>query len=74
MKAKKLEKDIPLPENKGHWGNTIGKHLEQLEVGDSMLFEKEESESVELDEEELVTFLNEYFLLNPEKLPEATIF
>ena len=37
-------------------------------------FEKEESESVELDEEELVTFLNEYFLLNPEKLPEATIF
>ena len=37
-------------------------------------FEKEDSESVELDEEELVTFLNEYFLLNPEKLPEATIF
>ncbi len=37
-------------------------------------FEKEETESVELDEEELITFLNEYFLLNPEKLPEATIF
>lgn len=37
-------------------------------------FEKVDSESVELDEEELVTFLNEYFLLNPEKLPEATIF
>lgn len=41
---------------------------------DDDVFEKEESESVELDEEELVTFLNEYFLLNPEKLPEATIF
>lgn len=37
-------------------------------------FEKEDTESVELDEEELVTFLNEYFLLNPDKLPEATIF
>lgn len=37
-------------------------------------FEKEETESVELDEEELITFLNEYFLLNPERLPEATIF
>ena len=37
-------------------------------------YEKEEPESVELDEEELVSFLNEYFLVNPDRLPEATIF
>jgi hypothetical protein len=31
-------------------------------------------DSVELDEEELVNFLNEYFLVNPSKLPESSIF
>jgi hypothetical protein len=31
-------------------------------------------DSVELDEEELVNFLNEYFLVNPNKLPESSIF
>ena len=31
-------------------------------------------DSVELDEEELVNFLNEYFLVNPTKLPESSIF
>lgn len=37
-------------------------------------FENNESDSVELDEEELVSFLNEYFLVNPNRLPEAIIF
>lgn len=31
-------------------------------------------DSVELDQEELVNFLNEYFLVNPSKLPESSIF
>lgn len=34
----------------------------------------DESDYVELEEEELVSFLNEYFLVNPNRLPEATIF
>lgn len=33
-----------------------------------------DEDSVELDEEELVNFLNEYFLVNPGKLPESSIF
>lgn len=28
----------------------------------------------ELDQDELISFLNEYFMVNPEKLPESTIF
>jgi len=31
-------------------------------------------DEIELDEYELTNFLNEYFIVNPEKLPESTIF
>ena len=32
------------------------------------------SEDVELDEDELIAFLNEYYLVNPSSLPKATFF
>lgn len=31
-------------------------------------------EKVELDEDELITFLNEYYTINPESLPKAEIY
>lgn len=33
-----------------------------------------EEEKVELDEEELLIFLNEYYLLNPKSLPKAEFY
>lgn len=33
-----------------------------------------ESEKIELDEDELITFLNEYYLTNPDELPKAELF
>lgn len=39
-------------------------------------FEEEigEEEKVELDEDELITFLNEYYTINPHSLPKSEIF
>jgi len=37
-------------------------------------FDFEEDEKVELDQEELTSFLNEYFMVNPDRLPSSTIF
>lgn len=43
-------------------------------------FEDEEDDSfvdeekVELDEDELITFLNEYYTINPESLPESEFY
>jgi hypothetical protein len=31
-------------------------------------------DKVELDEEELITFLNEYYIVNPKLLPESEFF
>lgn len=33
-----------------------------------------DEEKVELDEDELITFLNEYYTINPESLPEAEFY
>lgn len=33
-----------------------------------------ESDRIELDEEELISFLNEYYTINPNKLPKAEIY
>ena len=33
-----------------------------------------EEEKVELDEDELITFLNEYYTINPHSLPKSEIF
>lgn len=37
-------------------------------------YESEDDDKTELDEDELTSFLNEYFLVNPNRLPESTIF
>lgn len=37
-------------------------------------YESEDDDKTELDEDELISFLNEYFLVNPNRLPESTIF
>lgn len=33
-----------------------------------------EEDKVELDEEELITFLNEYYIVNPKSLPDSEFF
>lgn len=33
-----------------------------------------ETEKVELDEDELITFLNEYYTINPESLPKSEFY
>jgi hypothetical protein len=33
-----------------------------------------ESEKIELDEDELIMFLNEYYMINPDELPKAELF
>lgn len=33
-----------------------------------------EPEKIELDEDELIIFLNEYYLVNPEELPKPELF
>jgi hypothetical protein len=37
-------------------------------------FQIEKEESLELDQDELISFLNEYFMINPDKVPTASIF
>jgi hypothetical protein len=37
-------------------------------------FQIEKEESLELDQDELISFLNEYFMVNPDKVPTASIF
>jgi hypothetical protein len=37
-------------------------------------FQIEKEESLELDQDELISFLNEYFTVNPDKVPTASIF
>ena len=37
-------------------------------------FEIEKEESLELDQDELISFLNEYFTINPDKVPPSSIF
>lgn len=34
----------------------------------------EDSEDIELDEDELVTFLNEYYMVNPDTLPKSEFY
>jgi hypothetical protein len=36
--------------------------------------EKNQEEKVELDEDELISFLNEYYTINPDELPKSEIF
>jgi hypothetical protein len=33
-----------------------------------------EEESIELDEDELLTFLNEYYMINPSQLPKSELY
>jgi len=33
-----------------------------------------EPEKIELDEDELIIFLNEYYMINPDELPKAELF
>jgi hypothetical protein len=33
-----------------------------------------ESEKIELDEDELIMFLNEYYMINPDELPKSELF
>jgi len=33
-----------------------------------------EPEKIELDEDELIMFLNEYYMINPDELPKAELF
>lgn len=49
---------------------------ESLSFFDDDLDEEDdfEEEETELDEEELSSFLNEYYTINPEKLPEAEFY
>ena len=37
-------------------------------------FQIEKEESLELDKDELISFLNEYFTVNPDKIPTSSIF
>ena len=37
-------------------------------------FQIEKEESLELDQDELISFLNEYFTVNPDKIPTSSIF
>jgi hypothetical protein len=36
--------------------------------------EKFEKDDIELDEEQLISFLNEYYLINPKSLPKPEIY
>lgn len=62
--------------------NEVAEYGYELETETLDLFFEEDEEDydtdsedqVELDEDELTSFLNEYFLVNPNKLPESTIF
>jgi hypothetical protein len=60
------------------YGIQIGDEIEDFvfeseEYADE--FDDEESEDwIMLDEEELISFLNEYYTINPKKLPEKTFF
>lgn len=47
---------------------------ENFEFFDEDEDEDFESEKIELDEDELVIFLNEYYLVNPEELPKPELF
>jgi hypothetical protein len=60
------------------YGVNIGNNIEDFvfeseEYSDE--FDEEESEDwIILDEEELISFLNEYYTVNPKDLPEKTFF
>jgi len=43
-------------------------------VDDDMELNEIDEEKVELDEEELIIFLNEYYTINPQTLPEADFY
>jgi hypothetical protein len=50
--------------------------VENFDFFDDELFDEiEENEiKIELDEDELITFLNEYYIVNPESIPSPEIF
>ncbi len=60
----------------------VGEYGYQLEtetfdmflMDDDDEFEIEKEESLELDQDELISFLNEYFTINPDKVPPSSIF
>lgn len=60
----------------------VGEYGYQLEtetfdmflMDDDEEFEIEKEESLELDQDELISFLNEYFTINPDKIPTSSIF
>ena len=60
----------------------VGEYGSQLEtetfdmflMDDDDEFEIEKEESLELDQDELISFLNEYFTINPDKVPPSSIF
>jgi len=47
---------------------------ENYEFFDEYEDEDFEPEKIELDEDELIIFLNEYYLVNPEELPKPELF
>ena len=47
---------------------------ENYEFFDEEEDEDFEPEKIELDEDELIIFLNEYYLVNPEELPKPELF
>jgi hypothetical protein len=50
----------------------FGFYDDEFEDEDEDLFE--EKNKIELDEDELISFLNEYYSINPESLPKAEIY
>lgn len=61
-------------------GSVIEDYGFELETESFDFFDEEfendevEPEKIELDEDELITFLNEYYTINPHTLPEADFY
>ena len=57
-----------------HIGDEIEDFVFESEEYADELDDEESEDWIMLDEEELISFLNEYYTLNPKKLPEKTFF
>jgi len=48
--------------------------FEEIDEDDENYYDYIEDQDVDLDEEELMSFLNEYYMVNPSNLPKAVFF
>ena len=57
-----------------YWFDLVTESFDFFEDDDDLMGDFYEEEKIELDEDELLIFLNEYYTVNPQELPKSEFY